>query len=299
MKQTFHSNGKLLITGEYLVLDGAQALAIPTSYGQTLNISTSEEKILHWKSIDQNAHIWFQEKFDLNDLSPSAHSPVSDKLSNLLRQARELNPQFLRVTKGSIAETRLDFPRDWGLGTSSTLVNNIAQWAGVDPYELLDSTFGGSGYDIAAAGHELPILYRRSAEKVTIKETAMKWEFTDLLFFVFLNKKQDSRKGIALYREADVTREQFARIDQITHSVAMCTRLEEFSSLLEEHERLISSIIGLKTVKERLFSDYQGTVKSLGAWGGDFVLATGNKDQMDYFRNKGYPVIIPFEKMIK
>jgi mevalonate kinase len=26
MKQTFYSNGKLLITGEYLVLDGAKAL---------------------------------------------------------------------------------------------------------------------------------------------------------------------------------------------------------------------------------------------------------------------------------
>jgi hypothetical protein len=28
MKQTFYSNGKLLITGEYLVLDGAKAFAL-------------------------------------------------------------------------------------------------------------------------------------------------------------------------------------------------------------------------------------------------------------------------------
>ena len=36
MKKTFYSNGKLLITGEYVVLDGAKALALPTKYGQNL-----------------------------------------------------------------------------------------------------------------------------------------------------------------------------------------------------------------------------------------------------------------------
>ena len=32
-----YSSGKLLITGEYLVLDGAEALALPLSCGQSLN----------------------------------------------------------------------------------------------------------------------------------------------------------------------------------------------------------------------------------------------------------------------
>jgi mevalonate kinase len=36
MKETFYSNGKLLITGEYLVLDGATAFALPTKIGQNL-----------------------------------------------------------------------------------------------------------------------------------------------------------------------------------------------------------------------------------------------------------------------
>ena len=38
MEKTFYSNGKLLITGEYLVLDGAKALALPTKYGQYLTV---------------------------------------------------------------------------------------------------------------------------------------------------------------------------------------------------------------------------------------------------------------------
>jgi hypothetical protein len=45
--------------------------------------------------------------------------------------------------------THLNFPKKWGLGTSSTLINNIAQWLQIDAFTLLNNSFGGSGYDIA------------------------------------------------------------------------------------------------------------------------------------------------------
>lgn len=35
---SFKSNGKLLLTGEYLVLDGAVALALPTKMGQIMTV---------------------------------------------------------------------------------------------------------------------------------------------------------------------------------------------------------------------------------------------------------------------
>ncbi len=35
---TFRSNGKLLLTAEYLVLDGARAIALPTKLGQSLTV---------------------------------------------------------------------------------------------------------------------------------------------------------------------------------------------------------------------------------------------------------------------
>ena len=41
-----------------------------------------------------------------------------------------------------------------------------------------------------------------------------------------------------------------------------------------------------------------GTIKSLGAWGGDFVLATGDEEAQKYFKRKGYKTIIPFQDMI-
>ncbi len=44
-------------------------------------------------------------------------------------------------------------------------------------------------------------------------------------------------------------------------------------------------------LKEALFSDYDGAIKSLGAWGGDFFLATGNSNSINYFKTKGYTTI--------
>jgi mevalonate kinase len=54
MKQTFYSNGKLLITGEYLVLDGAKAFALPTKFGQSLIIEEGSNKAIQWISYDHD-----------------------------------------------------------------------------------------------------------------------------------------------------------------------------------------------------------------------------------------------------
>ena len=45
-------------------------------------------------------------------------------------------------------------------------------------------------------------------------------------------------------------------------------------------------------------SDDKGSVKSLGAWGGDFVLVTKRAGFEDYFKQKGYNIIVPFREMI-
>ena len=62
MEQSFYSNGKLLITGEYVVLDGAKALAVPTKFGQYLEVKPSEKKSIYWKSFDSNNQIWFEDE---------------------------------------------------------------------------------------------------------------------------------------------------------------------------------------------------------------------------------------------
>ncbi|WP_410004335.1 GYDIA family GHMP kinase [Aequorivita nionensis] len=299
MKKIFYSNGKLLLTGEYVVLDGATALAIPTKYGQSLEIDISEKKEIHWQSYDKNGSLWFEDFFDLKNFeSQNKESEISKTVSKILREAQELNSDFLSKYEGIQVKTTLDFPRNWGLGSSSTLINNIAQWAKVDGFALLANSFGGSGYDIAAAQSDAPILYELKNGNSKFRKVHLPWDFTDSLFFVHLNKKQDSKKGIARYRNTSVDEKIIQRISDISNKLLMCYSLSDFEKLMNAHEKIISEIIKLPTIKEQLFSDYPNTIKSLGAWGGDFVLATGNEIDMDYFKKKGFETVIPFEKMI-
>ena len=300
--QTFHSNGKLLLTGEYLVLDGALALAIPTIYGQSLTIASSDSKEISWTSVDMNGETWYTGSFIVKDNTILAQDQdeTSDILLNILRKARKLYPGFLDGQQGQRVTTTLNFPRSWGLGTSSTLINNIAQWAEINGFELLRESFGGSGYDIAAAQHDSPILYSNKTNKPIITPVRLPWKFMNNLFFIHLNRKQDSKEGIALYRKLTIEKDQIvSAISALTLKIAACEELSEFVALMEQHETIISGLLGIPKVKDKLFPDYPGLVKSLGAWGGDFVLASGTNSDMGYFTGKGYQTIIPFSEMLK
>lgn len=302
MKKRFHSNGKLLLTGEYFVLDGARALAIPTKYGQSLEIETSEKKGIHWESLDEKDLSWFKGDFEITDSEIASRNPsdlVRNQLLKILQEAKKLNQEFLENSKGFKVVTKLNFPRNWGLGTSSTLINNIAQWAEVDGFALLAKSFGGSGYDIAAAQNNSPIIYELKNGKSLVKKVNLPWNFTESLFFVHLNQKQDSKEGIARYRNALVNKNSLQDISNISNKLLTCSALTDFEILMNTHEQIISEIINLPTIKAQLFSDYPNTIKSLGAWGGDFVLATGDEKDMDYFRKKGFETVVPFKEMIK
>lgn len=298
--EMFYSNGKLLLTGEYVVLDGALALAIPAKFGQSLKVKILDDPKIYWKSFDENRQLWFSETFDLNLLHGlDINNQVSITLSKILQEARALNPDFLSAKHGFEITTELNFPRNWGLGTSSTLINNIAMWSRTDAFKLLANSFGGSGYDIAAAQNNFPLFYQIGDNEPEIKIADIDWDFEEFLFFVHLNRKQDSKKGIAHYKNARAERNVINRISEISMEVANCRSLEQFEILMDEHERIISKTIGIPPIKDKLFKDYPFTIKSLGAWGGDFILATGSKKDWDYFRRKGFETIISFSDMSK
>ncbi|MEE1961171.1 GYDIA family GHMP kinase [Allomuricauda taeanensis] len=301
MKKTFYSNGKLLLSGEYAILDGALGLAIPTSYGQSLEVVPTSTGILEWTSFDEQDRVWFSAKFDLENLATLSTSDeaTSQTLTTLLLEANAQNPLLLTDSDGFSVETHLTFPRTWGLGTSSTLINNLAQWARVDAYQLLWDAFGGSGYDIACAQHHSPITYQLKNGTPDVKEIDFDPVFKDSLLFVHLNQKQSSKKAIAAYREQAFDKETLLRkITNITQKMILALTLADFEVLMEEHEALLSGVLGIPPVKELLFPDYFGMVKSLGAWGGDFVLATGDEMSLDYFKAKGYETMVPYSKMI-
>ena len=301
--EIFYSNGKLLLTGEYVVLDGALSLALPTKLGQSLTVEEIEDAKIIWESYDENGAIWYEDIFILKDLKSERQNhpnEISQRMIQILETLRLLKPEIFSAENGFKITTQLEFPRNWGLGTSSTLINNIANWAHVDAYKLLELTFGGSGYDIACAQHDSAITYQLLKGKADVKNVEFNPKFKDDLYFVYLNKKQNSRDGIAQYKEntLDLTKE-ISTINSITNAIIKCQTLVEFEDLINQHEQLISKIIKQKTIKDLLFSDFKGCIKSLGAWGGDFVLVTSEENPSNYFKSKGFDTILTFDELIK
>ena len=299
--QSFYSRGKLLLTGEYVVLDGAKALASPTKFGQYLKVQPIDCPGLIWKSIDEKKQVWFDCSFTFRSdkFIPSINNETSLRLAQILNAVRSLNKDFLKPGKGLQITTKLEFSRTWGLGTSSTLINNIAAWANADPYKLLELTFGGSGYDIACAQSDTPLTYQLKGKNRFIESVEFNPKFKNSLFFVHLNIKQDSRTGIANYNlNNKEVNSKISKISDITSNVLKCHDLYEFENLITNHENIISDIIKTRPVKETLFKDYIGAIKSLGAWGGDFILVTGTLEDMTYFKNKGYQTILSFNDML-
>lgn len=301
MKQTFYSNGKLFLIGEYTVIDGSKAFALPTTYGQYLHVEEGTGKTLEWKSYDADKSLWFETNIPfeaiLNNSAPG--DKVTDTLIDILHIAHTMNPELLISSKGLKTVTELTFPRNWGLGSSSTLINNIAQWFGIDAFELLNKSFGGSGYDIACAQHDTPIIYNIKDSKPAVKEIQFNPSFTDKFYFVYLNKKQNSRSAVLDYRQkANDLPHLISQVDSIIEEAYKTEDFTRFCELLNEHSAIMSKALQLKTVKEELFPDFPGTVKSLGAWGGDFILAASESNPEAYFKDKGYNTIIPYSQMI-
>lgn len=304
MSQNFYSNGKLLITGEYLVLDGALALAVPTKLGQSLNVSKGTGEKILWKSFDSDGLLWFEEAIAFDAIikkvtyGPEKH--ITNTLIAILHEAYLQNPDFITTGEGYQITTELTFPRLWGLGTSSTLINNIAQWTKTDAFTLLRNSFGGSGYDIACAKNDTPITYRLEKENAMIESVAFNPTFTDKMFFVYLNKKQSSKTAIANYTsKRNAIELEIARISEITKLLLTTNSFTDCSALLQEHEAIMSNILEQETVKKTLFPDFKGVIKSLGAWGGDFVLVLSEDNPSTYFKEKGYSTVIPYSDMIK
>lgn len=303
MKKTFYSNGKLLITGEYLVLDGAKAFALPTKFGQNLTIEESEGQIIHWKSFDSDGSIWFEDTIPFASITRKERfddaKNIKNTLIEILHEAYLMKADFITTAKGYTITTELTFPKFWGLGTSSTLINNIAQWLQIDAFELLRTSFGGSGYDIACAQNNSPISYEIVNDKPVIKPVSFNPDFKDKIFFVYLNKKQNSKAAIAsYYGNKGNSDKSISKINAITETVIQAKTAKEFATALQNHEIEMSNILELATVKEALFPDFDGVIKSLGAWGGDFVLSISKQNPTEYFKSKGFDIVVPYSEMI-
>lgn len=300
----FHSNGKLLITGEYLVLDGALAMAVPTKYGQRLEVSLHDNfSGIRWEAKVLNKG-WLQVNFGsrLFNIIHTNDQILAQHLKGILKKAFELANISVDNQKGIKIRTNLDFDRNWGLGSSSTLFSNIGYWLDVNPHELARQTSNGSGVDVAAARSDQPIFYQLINGEPKVTKVDFQPLFRKNLYFVHLGKKQNSAASVEDYRKKVKTNSNLIEeVSIISEVVSKTKSLIDFDKALAEHERIISSLLKIPRIKDEYFSDFKGEIKSLGAWGGDFVLATFNGNENDlrkYFHSKGNKTILRFDEMV-
>lgn len=300
--QRFSANGKLLLTGEYLVLHGALALALPTRLGQSLVVETMRTPSLQWDAYAPDGP-WFSATLtpDTLEVLHTNDAVKAQKLAAILKAVCGFNPEVF--APGLHFTTRLGFHPSWGLGSSSTLLSNLARWAHIDPYRLLRQTIGGSGYDIACATANTPIFYRLELERPVSSPAYFAPPFKKQLFFIYLGKKQHSSKEVAGFNErwgqCDFQGD-IETVSEISRSLPAVKTLEEFRTFIDIHEDILAHCLDRKPVKT-VFPDFEGSLKSLGAWGGDFILAATPwppEKVKSYFHSHGMDVIFNYNDLI-
>ena len=335
----YKSNGKFLLTGEYLVLKGATALALPLKKGQSLEAETldSNDNLIYWdafyKSTDNgqqttdivhdlvqssefrvqgsefNSHNhWFSVVLDKNDFSirRTDDKEKAERLSDILSKAKSLNENIFTDAHDYKFSTHLDFNPQWGLGSSSTLINNIAEWADINPYKLLNLTFKGSGYDIACAKYNHPIFFRvmtntPQAISQNIEVANFDPIFKDNLYFVYHGYKQNTAREIKAFlsKEKKYT-EEIKSISEISRILPEIQTLRDFCYFIKVHEEITAACLEQKRLK-KYFNDFEGEVKSLGAWGGDFFLVATEWDEKKvkkYFDSKDLNIVFRYQDIV-
>ncbi|MCT4216213.1 30S ribosomal protein S6 [Elizabethkingia anophelis] len=282
-------------------MDGAKALAIPTKLGQDLSaeIITDHKSQIHWETY-REGKLWLKTCIDYNNLSilETNLDSASDFILKIFKTLKDLGSVKLSGNDSYRLKSNVQFPENFGLGSSSTLMNNVAKWGDVDAFVLNDIALGGSGYDIAVAKSGTPIIYTRNEENKTVETVNYSPSFKDQLLFVHLNKKQDSREGITMYRQMEKSQDLIHYFSRLTEEVLESDNLEKFSLIMDDHEKTMSNFLKIPTVKEKYFENAPSFFKSLGAWGGDFILTSKFCDYENYFLHNGFPNFFSYDELI-
>lgn len=292
----FCASGKILLFGEYLVLKGSQCLAIPLQYGQKAIITVNNTNQHTWKSFERGKE-WFTCKFDHTlALINSTNIEKATIIQKLLLFIFEGNPAIFRG--GLDFNIHSDFPKEWGFGSSSSLISILSQWGSYDPYLLLARSFGGSGYDIACATAITPLLYR--AQPRSVEPVSLSHVITGQLLFIYSGRKQSSQAEVSRFSSMEVTKSVIERINKIISEVLRATAIEDFEACIIKSEILVSDVTHLERIQNQLFPDYPYAIKSLGAWGGDFFMATFRDKKVAecYFNRKGYTTCFTYSQLI-
>ncbi len=292
--QSFYAPGKILLVGEYTVTKGFEGLAVPVKSGQWMDVwefdspGNAEDRFI-FNALDSRGASWFSESFDISNLKSNSletnavKSNVTDEnfenneshLSKLLALVPE---SFWKSGKSYRFETRLEFDRSSGLGSSSTFVQLMSNYFKLDPFQVQDLVFGGSGYDVAIAAVQKPLIYWRNEQGVHFRQWKLNSELTKDWKVVFLGNKVNSRTSTSQVSDMleDLSNDENYRmqIQKIIEIVRDAQELMALETGIEMYQMFLSQLLGMVTpytyfgVKPLP----RGVCKWLGAWGGDMLL---------------------------
>ena len=149
----------------------------------------------------------------------------------------------------------------------------------------------------------MDIIYERFAEN-RVTTSSFNPIFKDKIHFVYLGNKQNSREGISYYRSLSLEHKKICiqEINELTEAISSCNFLTDMMDLVREHEQLVSSFLKKEKVQTTHFPHFNGVVKSLGAWGGDFVMVLSHESGdyvKNYFAKKDLSDYFQFDQIIK
>ena len=329
--------GKILLSGEYVVLDGATALGLASRMGQSMAVFRgSQPGCLRWIALDHLHNPWLQANYRIVDGQWSvgevsaAASESADMLQNWLQAAwtlmarpgdgsasgyGEASWNDILHQEGLTVQTQLDFARSWGLGSSSTALALLAQWLGVDARRLYALTTNGSGYDLEVALQNSSILYRLpEGRPITNSLSADPFEPIvqpipyrlpqgGRLWLVDPGGKQISAKEVVRYRKLDKN-QRMACVEEISSlsvALATCQDVTMMMDCFEQHDGVLEKLLGQPCLQRSAGNGFPGRLKSLGAWGGDLFLAVSpsSEDALHWLENQANWSIYPFEQLIR
>jgi mevalonate kinase len=304
---TYFSNGNLLITGEYFVLTGATAFAVPLKYGQEMRIETggNYQGRINWR-VYELSRPWLSVDLDSGKLNINGSSSTDKalRLQKVLRAIKRQKPGLFGKERSYNIRCNVGFNLEWGWGSSSSLICNLASWAGIDPFQLNKLVSSGSGYDIAASASDSPVYFSINYGRHTITKGKFNPPFKKSVYFIYTGRKQNTQESIKRNLES-VKKSSFSissMISWLTEKITTENDVNEFMRYMAEHEKILSKTLGMPGIREKYFRDFEGEVKSLGAWGGDFIMAVypgGEERLRNYFNIRGLNTIFRFEDIVK
>lgn len=280
--KSFYSSGKILLIGEYAVTKGIEALTLPVMAGQWMHVWDVPAKgvaKLTWQSKEWDGSVWFECKIDTDimHVTESTDDAVAKTLVRILREIHLRKPDLFDGKMLRI-ENECEFNRDFGLGTSSSLIGNLSKWSGISGQLLQKTGFGGSGYDSAVALVGKPLIYWLEGDEPNWSSWNLPADMTATWFLAFPGQKQNSRKSLeGVSDKLEILAQDsmlMQQLNTIISAVKSPRSVPLMEAMLEMWQALLSQSLDLPRAWETLqISPVPGGLcKWLGAWGGDVLL---------------------------